>query len=914
VLIEREAELAALDDALARAVSGSGSFVLVSGGLGVGRSALLHEVGKAAAARGMRALRAVASPMEQEFGYGVVRQLLEPELAPGGALSGVPLPREATLESLLEDSGSPARAPVSHQALRQLESLVGRLAAEQPLVLLVDDLQWADTPSLSWLVYLAHRLRAVRLVVVATTIPGGEEEHVLADLPAPVTTVLNPRPFSLEGTRAFLARHRDEAPGDEFAAACHRSTGGNPMLLEGLVLEDAAQRGSPGGPRALSLAAPSDRVSRWLNLQPGQVGEVARAAIVLGEAAGPKLVAGLTGLHPVDVEGAVRVLRCLGSLPGDGLRFPEAIGNAIIGAMTVAERDGLHLRAAGLLYAGGVPAEQVAGQLLSTTAEPEPWATEALRAAAMSAMDRGDPAAAARYLRHALLHGDAARGRLLADLAIAERGYDLAASTRHLRQAVPLLDSPEKRAVALCLAPVLAGARYLPAAGVLERALAELADPFGSEPRLRLEARLRLAGEGDREELAAARNRLRGLDPASSLQSSARRELLVVLLHAAMVTDAEPRATVAELTHQVLEREPGGPAHMFSALPLAVPVLIASDSLDGLESWLAAAETGSEGFAAAMAGTCQAGFLAATGRLVAAKERALAVLRQAEPDWSWAVSNCATVLAGIAIELGDAELAQIALRDCAVWYHPWTEAMVHGAVALTSGDSSAAIEHFTDYGRQLGRAGRHNPTLFPWRPMVAPLYRRTGNRSLAVKLVDEEYAYAERWGAPASLGRALRLRASLAEGERVLELLHESVDVLGDSSNRLELAKSLVMLGKRARDQGQPEADQWLREGYELREALGLPGVPKGSTRPEDAPQARVADVDSLTDAERRIVDLVLEGRRNRDIADERGVTTRAVEKHLTSSYRKLGIGGRAELAAAMAGATEPEAADPPLA
>ena len=72
-LAEREAELALLEPALARAAGGQGGVVVVSGVAGIGKSAVL-------AAAGMRARRARAAELEGEFGFGIVRQLFEPLL------------------------------------------------------------------------------------------------------------------------------------------------------------------------------------------------------------------------------------------------------------------------------------------------------------------------------------------------------------------------------------------------------------------------------------------------------------------------------------------------------------------------------------------------------------------------------------------------------------------------------------------------------------------------------------------------------------------------------------------------------------------------------------------------------------------------------------------------------------------
>src|SRR5262249_37368364 len=80
-LLERTGELARLTAALRRAREGQGSFVLVEGPAGMGKTALLAEARAAAADDGMRVLRARGAELERDFAFGVVRQLFEPPLA-----------------------------------------------------------------------------------------------------------------------------------------------------------------------------------------------------------------------------------------------------------------------------------------------------------------------------------------------------------------------------------------------------------------------------------------------------------------------------------------------------------------------------------------------------------------------------------------------------------------------------------------------------------------------------------------------------------------------------------------------------------------------------------------------------------------------------------------------------------------
>jgi len=80
-LLERSDELARIESALDRACGGRGTFVVVEGPAGIGKTAVLTAARSSAAGLGMRALRARGAELEGDFAFGVVRQLFEPPLA-----------------------------------------------------------------------------------------------------------------------------------------------------------------------------------------------------------------------------------------------------------------------------------------------------------------------------------------------------------------------------------------------------------------------------------------------------------------------------------------------------------------------------------------------------------------------------------------------------------------------------------------------------------------------------------------------------------------------------------------------------------------------------------------------------------------------------------------------------------------
>jgi DNA-binding CsgD family transcriptional regulator len=198
-----------------------------------------------------------------------------------------------------------------------------------------------------------------------------------------------------------------------------------------------------------------------------------------------------------------------------------------------------------------------------------------------------------------------------------------------------------------------------------------------------------------------------------------------------------------------------------------------------------------------------------------------------------------------------------------------------------------------------------NPAAGPWRSLEAQALDRLGRREEALAVAEEELALARAWGAPWTVGRALRVLGTLRRADG-LDLLEEAVQVLEGSPARLEHAKALAAAGSAHRLARRPtEARDPLRRALELAEACGAAGLAEhirselyaAGARPRSA---ALSGPESLTASERRVADRAAAGETNRDIAQALFVTPKTVEVHLSSAYRKLGIRSRRELAAAL--------------
>jgi DNA-binding CsgD family transcriptional regulator len=197
--------------------------------------------------------------------------------------------------------------------------------------------------------------------------------------------------------------------------------------------------------------------------------------------------------------------------------------------------------------------------------------------------------------------------------------------------------------------------------------------------------------------------------------------------------------------------------------------------------------------------------------------------------------------------------------------------------------------------------------MFPWRSVAARSLTALGDAQRARELGAEDLRLARLWGTPAGIGLAIRTTALVGDADRRIELLGDAIEVVRRSPARLELARALVDLGAACRRCGLVgEARVHLREGLDLAHELGalaLAGqareelIAAGGRPRRDAIRGR----DALTPSELRVAQLAASGQTNRQIAQALFVTRRTVETHLTSSYEKLGIKSRSELAAALA-------------
>lgn len=412
----------------------------------------------------MTVLTARGTEIERSFSYGAVRQLFERLVAQSDQAARSRLLDGAAAHALrlfsAEQPAGQLRAGEddAFALMHGLYWLALNLSEERPLLISIDDLQWADEASLRWVAYLVRRLEGAAVGVLCAVRPTQDEDPVIAELLAdPATTIVRPSALSAAAVTELVRQELSADADEAFCVACHRATGGNPLLLQELIRTLTAEQVAPsaGSVDVLERLAP-DAVARSVKLRlsrlPAEAAALSRAVAVLGDGADGRHAAALAGIERRALAPAAALLARVDLLrPDPPLRFVHPlVRNAVYEASPPHERAQQHAEAAAVLAAAGAPVEQVGAQLLHAPPESVAQAVAPLRAAAREAASRGAPGSTASYLRRALEEAtrDAERAELLLELAAAESSLGAPTVIERLREAARLIEDPERRASA----------------------------------------------------------------------------------------------------------------------------------------------------------------------------------------------------------------------------------------------------------------------------------------------------------------------------------------------------------------------------------------------------------------------------------------------------------------------------------
>ncbi|MEU6233511.1 AAA family ATPase [Kitasatospora sp. NPDC047058] len=473
-LHEREAEIRSAGEAVGAltgpAGTGHGELLVYTGAAGLGKTAVLTEVRREAKRAGCTVLFARGGERQRHEPFHVVRQLVQPVLA---ALSDE---ERTQVFGRWEDIVGPAvgllppGGQLDPQGVRDgLDFVLTRLVQRRPPVaVIVDDLHWADPESLGWLAGFAVRARELPALLVlacrdefpddALTLQRGllgraGRRHELRPLqPASVAHLV----------RAALGEQAEDA----FCRHVWAVTGGNPYETTALLREVADQRLDPveestGQLRELAAGARGMTLRHWLDKIGPTAVQFAWAASMLGTDIRPDLAAVICAQGPDAAAESVRQLRrhgVLTSTPGGRLEFVHPlVATSVYQSMPPATRTGMHGVAAVETENAGLGLLTASRHLLETLPDGDGEIVGKLRRAAREHLAIGAPEAAQRCLRRAISEppADEDRAAVLYELGCSALLTDPATTVNQLRLA--------------------------------------LADPYGLDPGLRVDAIFRLA-------------------------------------------------------------------------------------------------------------------------------------------------------------------------------------------------------------------------------------------------------------------------------------------------------------------------------------------------------------------------------------------------------------------------------------
>jgi DNA-binding CsgD family transcriptional regulator len=910
---------------MAAARSGSGTALIIEGPSGIGKTSLLAHAVRQAAAAGMTVLTARAAELEGGYAWGVARQLFEPAVRAGAG-------------DLMTDSivalAAPALSQVGYHGeedpfavLHGLYWLTAGLAQREPLLVAIDDLHWADQPSLRFVGHLTRRLEGLPVLLMVTIREPrsgtAQQKALTGGLAAEQgVTVLRPAAISSQACAEVVGEALGDAASPAFRDACREITGGNPLLLHALLSELAAE-GIAGTDadvahlRRLTPTAVSRNVLLQLGRMPAAALMAARGIAVLGTAATTARAGRLVGLDRDVGAEAVAALMAEHLAEGDhALQFVHPLVRSVIYEdIAPPVRQRWHYQAARMLDDEGAALQEVTVHLLASDPSGNSWVVRKLRSAAEDARARGAAEVAALCLERALAEPPSAAERpdVLLELGLAEIRHDPAKAHAHLSAALAATAGPRRGEVSLALGEALALSGLMTeAVGVFQAAIEEQPEEDGG-PADELEAALLNAARWDLETRPLTRPLVERLKTRA-----AGGDHLSPQLHANLATELAATGTDREQAVYHARAAARALPAMISVSPAALPetisVLIFADLMGEAEersqAWLELAQQRGWPLASAVA----AGAAALTAMYGGDLSDALAYCEQALATRAgWIPVMSVGLLVRCLVDRGALDEARGVLAEHRLagdLGHIWPYNVVRharGRLHAAAGDHTAACADLLAAGEVATRYGVFNPVMFPWRSDAALSLSALGDHERARQLSADELSLARTWGTNRAVGVALRTAALVGGAHRRIEQLTEAIEVLRSSPARLELARALVDLGAACRRGGLiSEARVHLREGLDLAHELGGLAladlardelITAGGRPRRDAIRGR----DALTPSELRVAQLAAAGQTNRQIAQGLFVTRRTVETHLTSSYEKLGIRSRSELAAALA-------------
>lgn len=957
-LVGRAEELGSFDRLLAHLDGGASAALELVGEPGIGKTRLLAELASRADARGHTVLSGCATELERDLPFWMFVDALD-EYVQGidpRRLEGLDDDVRAELATVfpslaaLADGGRVAIQHERYRSHRAVRALLERFAQVQPVVLVLDDVHWADAASVELLGALLHRPPVAPVLIAMAVRPRQMPDRLSAALERADRRAALVRAEVGALTRAeareLLGQAVDEAEG----AALYEESGGNPFYLEQLAgSADRSETFVAGGsdvslggtlvPRSVAAALVEE-----LGLLSQDARLVLEGAAVAGDPFEPELAAAAAGIPEATAIAALSELLRLGLVRTTEVprrfRFRHPLVRRTVYESTPGGwRIAAHERTAAALAASGASAMARAHHVEYSARGGDLSAVAVLQEAADAAAHRA-PASAERWLGAAL--------RLLPDTAPAEerlvlllaRSKSLAATGHFTDSHAMLIESlrivpPEANTMRLqltatCAAVEHQSGRHRQAHARLENALAEIPDPDGPEA---VALMIDLAVDGlfgmRYDEMQAWATR--AVERSAPLTDRALRAAALAMRAfgaalAGLGAEAQRyREEAAELIDELSDEE------LARRLDALANLATADFYLDHFEASGSHAEraltigraTG-QGELFPLIGSMLGASFWVRGQMVDAGEVLDGALEAARlvdniqgTVWHLFNRSFAALAAGdieLALSLAEEsfELAKH-LDDSPVTAHA---AVAFAAALLETGEPARAADVILasaggDELRAFGGGFRARYLELLTRCLLGAGRRPEAERAAAAAQacadeVDLAMAGAMAGCAKAALDLDAGKPASAAETALAAALALEGVgDAYDAATSRMLAGRAFSQAGENDRAAAEFERaanafDSFGSIRYRDEAERELRKLGRPTHRRSRRGKANGGGVETLSGRELQVARLVVDRKTNREIAADLFLSPKTVETHIRNSFRKLGVGSRAELARAV--------------
>src|SRR5215472_853428 len=302
MLVGRRLAIGALRSAVDGAVGGAGGVVLLAGEAGMGKTALASKAVAYAKARGAEAVWGTCWEGDGAPGFWPWNQVVR-ALAPEGGDAGEGVLAELT--GVTEERGGGVLGDESAIRFRTYDmaaTYLRRRAAQRPLVIVIDDLHWADVSSLRLLVFLARQLHDAAALVIGTyrdveVMAGGHPARPLLAELAGQAELIRLAGLTADEVGQLIEKVCGERPQAPVIQAVHDRTAGNPFFAQQIARLLAAQ-GGPLDRAPVSGVPPAvgDVLLRRLARLPREVVDLLAVAAVAGRHVPVATAAAVAGL------------------------------------------------------------------------------------------------------------------------------------------------------------------------------------------------------------------------------------------------------------------------------------------------------------------------------------------------------------------------------------------------------------------------------------------------------------------------------------------------------------------------------------------------------------------------------------------------------------------------------------------